>query len=132
VGAQNSRQTPKGKPFSKGNDPRRNAGGRPLGFGARIRELTKDGEELIEIALRIARGEYTIKRIDSEGGTHDQEPSAREVMDAVKWLALYGIGTPPKLEADDDLKRMSLEELKALAKSLESGEGNAPTTAVSQ
>jgi len=52
---------PLGVPFKKGDDPRRNTGGRPQGLGALIRERSSDGKatEIVDLgfaAVRAAQG----------------------------------------------------------------------------
>jgi hypothetical protein len=109
--------------------PSPNPGGRPKGFGARIRELTQDGEELITIALKVARGEYSVLTpCGGEGHVLPVLPTAKEVMDAVKWLASYGIGAPPKQEEANPFESMTDEELVAAAREELEREGNAPST----
>lgn len=63
-----------------------NPGGRPRGFASFIREHTRDGEELAELVLRIARGE----RLEGER----RRPSLRMRLEAISWLADRGFGRP--------------------------------------
>lgn len=99
MAAQNSAPTPKrkprGKPFTAG-DARINKGGRPEGFGARIREVTQDGAELVTIALAVARGKLTIEPTEEEkakgGEVVEQVPTPKERLAAVAWLADRGWG----------------------------------------
>lgn len=68
-----------------------NPGGRPKGFGDRIRMLTRDGEELIEIALKVARGELSVVKATKDGN-FDVLPTAKERLDAIAWLGDRGWG----------------------------------------
>jgi hypothetical protein len=106
-----------GRPFKPGasGNPR----GRPKGFGKRIRELTQDGEELIDIALKVARGELTVSTpVGKDADMIDLEPTARERMDAVKWLADRGWGRAPEVEDDapveDDEESVDVKGAKAI------------------
>jgi hypothetical protein len=66
----------RGRPFRPGESG--NVGGRPKGFGALIREQTRDGAELVDFALSILRGK--------RGAKLDQR------LDALCWLADRGWG----------------------------------------
>lgn len=83
----------RGRPFAKGDDPRRsvgrpfepgasgNPGGRPLGLARFIRAETRYGAELAELMLRVLR---------------DQEPGAtlRDRIASATWLADRAFGKP--------------------------------------
>jgi hypothetical protein len=66
------------KPFVRGQSG--NPGGRPRGFGSLIREETRDGAELVEFMLDVARGTRRAK--------------LETRMSAVSWLADRGFGRP--------------------------------------
>lgn len=70
--------------------------GRPRGFGALIRHLTADGEELVLHALEIMRGERvtTVTRYTAEGAPYEIEalPTIAEQQAARCWLADRGFG----------------------------------------
>jgi len=75
-----------------------NPGGRPKGLASLIREETEDGKELVRIAWEIAQGTLIIEETyyDKDGNKHtvDREPSHRDRMAAVEWLANRGWGKP--------------------------------------
>lgn len=66
--------------WQKGYCP--NPGGRPKGLASRCREATKDGAILIDLMLRICKGE--LKRA-----------TVRDRIEAAKWLADRAFGTAP-------------------------------------
>jgi hypothetical protein len=95
-----------GRPFEKGVSG--NPGGRPRGLVRRIREQTRDGEELVDYMLAVFR---------------DETASTRDRVAAGTWLADRGFGRPtqttatlnvPDVPAGRDLRELSDEELKAL------------------
>lgn len=64
-----------------------NPAGRPKGFAglaSAIAKHTRDGEELVEFALSVLRGEVN----------NGEEPSTRDRLEALKWLAVRGFGQP--------------------------------------
>lgn len=68
----------------------------------RIRELTNDGEELVDIALSVARGQLSVITPHGEGMA-PVLPTAKERLQAVAWLADRGFGKaeqPVELSAD--------------------------------
>lgn len=73
-----------------------NPGGRPKGLASLVREETKDGKELVEVMLKIVRGELTSTEtyLDKKGQPHEvvHEPAPRDKIEAVKWLADRGFG----------------------------------------
>ncbi len=78
-----------------------NPGGRPKtkGFPERIRQATRDGEELIEVALQVLR---------------DTELSASTRLKALEWLGDRMLGKAPQLvavEQVDPEKRLSFEHM---------------------
>jgi hypothetical protein len=82
---------PVGRPFAKGQSG--NPGGRTPGFGKRIRKLTEDGAELVDIALSVARGELKVEApYGKDAFMVSVAPSCKERMDAVRWLADRGFG----------------------------------------
>jgi hypothetical protein len=87
--AEQQKKKPRGRPFKPGVSG--NPGGRPKGFAALIRERTHDGEELVDLAVRIARGELSVA---GEEGDTPQVPSIKERFEAVKFLASYVAGLP--------------------------------------
>jgi hypothetical protein len=70
-----------GRPFAKGVSG--NPGGRPKGLVRKIREETRDGEEMVEYMLRVARDEGETTKARSEAYT---------------WLADRGFGKPTQTE----------------------------------
>lgn len=111
---------PTGKPFGP-NDGRINKGGRPPSFGKRIRELTADGEELVQIALSVARGTLSIMTpMGKDAVLVAVLPSAREVLEAVKWLKESGWGKAREAEAETELTGLTDDEL---AEAIVSNEG---------
>jgi hypothetical protein len=99
-----------GRPFPKGVSG--NPGGRPKGLVRRIREETKDGEELVDFMLGVfrAEGESTKTRVE-----------------AASWLADRGFGRPQQTTlvgaADEQATpspyaNMTAEELRAKLRSL--------------
>ena len=66
-----------GRPFPKGVSG--NPGGRPKGLVRRIREETRDGEELVDNMLRVFRAE---------------RESTKTRVEAASWLADRGFGRP--------------------------------------
>lgn len=81
-----------GKPFLPGQSG--NPSGRPKGLGLRIREQTREGEELIEFALEIMRG-LTL---------------ANQALrfDAMMWLADRGWGKPLQITEVNSHVRIKL------------------------
>lgn len=84
----------------------RNPGGRPKGFGAYIRDKTKDGQLLVDDALKVL----------ANGKSSDNARSA-----ARSFLAGYGFGKP-----------IETQEITATVKSLEIADALAPYLDVSR
>jgi hypothetical protein len=80
--------------FKPGN--RANPGGRPKGLMQYVRGVTKDGHELADIALKIARGTLIIVEQfkDADGNVRKLEhrPSHRDRLAAIEFLAERGFG----------------------------------------
>lgn len=88
-----------GRPFPKGVSG--NPGGRPAGFTALVRNATKDGQELVEFAVKVFRGE-TFGRVKIGKRWVTIRPGLDMRMDAMRWLADRGFGKPPQpLEGGD-------------------------------
>lgn len=70
-----------------------NPGGRPKGIAAKIREKTNDGDEMIDLFLRVMRGE---EMSDAMGGQGPVQigPSHKDKLDAAKWLDIRLNGKP--------------------------------------
>ncbi len=94
----NNGQSANLRPFKKGISG--NPSGRPKSFGESIRRLTRDGEELVQLALKVLRGKLSVKMFDKEGNPHDAEPSIKERLEAMKWLADRGWGKALDLSND--------------------------------
>lgn len=95
-----------------------NPGGRPKGFGALIREATNNGQEMVDFACKVLRGEdirSAQKKADqaSRGEDNPEFADPRTRMDANKWLAAYSVGQPPQAPAEDETKKLTDEELEA-------------------
>jgi hypothetical protein len=97
--ARRSDGMPVGKPFGPG-DPRINRAGRPTGFAKRIRQMTgEDGADLAELAWRIARGKVKNEKpvvVDGSVTVVRVKPSAKERMEAVKFLGEQAHGKAPR------------------------------------
>jgi len=80
--------------FKPGN--RANPGGRPKGLMQLVRAKTKDGKELVDTMLKIARGKLLIEEIFYDKDSHEhaatKEPSHRDRIAAIEWLADRGFG----------------------------------------
>lgn len=72
-----------------------NPGGRPRGFSRYIRQQTKDGTELVDLMVKVLRGEPV--------NGQRRKPTLRDRMDAATWLADRGFGKPSQpLEVETD------------------------------
>lgn len=89
-----------------------NPSGRPAGFARRIRELTRNGEELVEFALKVLRGEISTLDTKGEGVVL---PNFKERIEALKWLSERGWGRAPESSVDP-LATLSDEELLEMVK----------------
>lgn len=85
-----------------------NPGGRPKGLASRIREVTRNGELLIEIALEIATGRK------ADGSAVKPSPSHRDRSEAIKLLWDRGYGKALETTAMVHLGPADLEEGAAL------------------
>jgi hypothetical protein len=94
--AQNSTQTAPGRPFPKGVSG--NSGGRPKGLVRRIREQTRDGEELVDYMLSVFR---------------DKNGSRRDRIAAATWLSDCGFGKPTQTTATVEAPAEALSPLMA-------------------
>lgn len=79
-----------------------NPNGRPLQtFDALVRHYTGEGEELVEHAIRVMRGEATVyvTKYDNDGFEYEQSvtPTIKDQQDARNWLAERGWGKAPQL-----------------------------------
>ena len=109
--AENSAKTTQvvGRPFAKGVSG--NPGGRPKGLAAYVREQTLDGQELIDFALQVLRGE----KLDG------RKPTLEHRLEAKRWLADRGFGKALQQslvelndtsgELRDELSAMTLDEV---------------------
>jgi hypothetical protein len=81
--AENSERTAKrrglGRPFATGQSG--NPGGRPKGIVRAIRELTRDGDDLVAFVVRVFHGEVEGVKL-------------RDRLEAATWLADRGFGKP--------------------------------------
>ena len=104
--AENSMKTI-GRPFQKGVSG--NPGGRPRSLAPYIRETTSNGEELVDLMVKVMRGE----------SINGMKPRIRDQIDAATWLSDRGFGKPvTQIEAtsrsmnvDMTLSEMSTEKL---------------------
>ncbi|MDE2106124.1 MAG: hypothetical protein KGL39_53370 [Patescibacteria group bacterium] len=99
--------------FKPGN--RANPGGRPKGLMQLVRASTKDGKELIDLALQIARGKM-------EGAT------VRDRISAMEYLTDRGFGKAVDLKMDLSPDSDFKELAKAYARELVRGDTKAPST----
>jgi hypothetical protein len=76
-----------GRPFLNGQDPRRNAGGRPRGLASLAREAVGDGHGLVAFFLAVLRG-------DAEA-LGERRITMRDRLQAAEWLADRGFGKAP-------------------------------------
>ena len=109
---ENSMETTRivGRPFPKGQSG--NPGGRPRSLAPYIREITGNGEELVDLMVTVMRGE----------SINGMKPRIKDQIDAATWLSDRGFGKPiTQIEAtsrsmsvDMTLSELSSEKLIAL------------------
>jgi hypothetical protein len=107
-----------------------NKSGRPggcAGLAKLIREETRDGQEMVDFALSVMRGELKAV-VQIKGVAIEVGPPLSLRLEAMKWLSDRGYGKVPDVvvedsveaaELEDALKRvdaMSLEELEKLVR----------------
>ena len=140
-----------GRPFAKGGDPRRDTRGRPrsaTSFAEAVRERV-DPDELIDLALAIARGEPLVVDLNylrdkakaiaagtplpEISGVEVKWPSPSDRMSALAFLRDSGFQKPaqvheigPARETLRDYAKMSDEELAKLEELLESAPAALP------
>lgn len=90
----NGKAHSRGKEWKPGQSG--NPGGKPKMFGSLIRDKTKQGEELVTLMLRIARGSLKIKQeyVTRAGtvATYNIVPAHDDRIKAVEWLTNRGWG----------------------------------------
>lgn len=103
MAANSKKQRGPGRPFVPGQSG--NPSGRPKGFGALVREGTKNGQELVDKAVKILRS---------------KKSTARDVLEAIKWLADRGWGKALQPTEPEDgaplTQHMTDDELVALVR----------------
>ena len=79
--------------FRKGQSG--NPGGRPKGFGEYIRRQTKEGKELVDVALQVLRGQLE-QTVMTKDGPVTVGPTIRDRLTAIDFLADRGFGRVPQ------------------------------------
>lgn len=85
-GPHTKKRTAKGR-FAPGSSG--NPGGRPRGLAARIRDLTKDGQEMIDLHLQVLRGKIRQEHVvGTQDGPQVVEigPSVKDRQASANWL----------------------------------------------
>lgn len=100
-------------PWRKGQSG--NPGGRPRGLASRVREATRDGEDLVEFMLNVLNGKI--------------KATPRDRIESAKWLADRGFGRSvevsatltAQLDSSGAVQGMADDQLEQLARQLSGG-----------
>ena len=89
-----------------------------------VREQCKDGFELVEMNLKIMRGELTITRHDAEGNEYEAEPSIQDRQRAIEYLTDRGFGKAVDIHMDATPGSEFKELAKAFAREINGDKTN--------
>jgi hypothetical protein len=96
-----------------------NPGGLPKGLAAMVREMTKDGQELVKLNLEIMRGKLTVTKFDSDGNSYEIGPSIQDRQRAIEYLTERGFGKAIEVSMDvsagDEQKELARQIARELA-----------------